>query len=186
LLKIPPTATTPITPGGTVTGIQVQEANTLHFYKTNNPAAFDYLKLLFSASLTHRNPLTLELEKGAAESWSVDTARSTVTFKLKTGLKWSDGQPLTAADYVWTYQQASKPENGWPYANTVGIDSYTAPDPLTLIIKLKNYTFDITIRADVIEPLPRHIWEKLDWNDATKNPEINKPSVVSGPWLLKS
>lgn len=186
LLKIPPTASMPITPGGGVVGAQIQEANTLHYYKTTNPAAFSYLKLLFSASLTRRNPLTLAVEKGAAESWAVDSTRNTVTFKLKPGLKWSDGQPLTADDYLWTYQQASKPENSWPYANSVGIDSYTASDPLTLVVKLKSYTFDIVSRADVIEPLPRHTWEKLDWNDASKNPEINKPSVVSGPWLLKS
>jgi peptide/nickel transport system substrate-binding protein len=32
--------------------------------------------------------------------------------------------------------------------------------------------------------LPKHIWEKLDWSDPEKNPEINHPTVVSGPYKL--
>ncbi len=31
----------------------------------------------------------------------------------------------------------------------------------------------------------KHIWEELDWGDPSTNPEINHPSVVSGPYLLK-
>jgi len=37
---------------------------------------------------------------------------------------------------------------------------------------------------DFVQPLPKHVWEKLDWSDPEKNPEINSPSVVSGPYKL--
>ncbi|MEI7556921.1 ABC transporter substrate-binding protein [Candidatus Chlorohelix sp.] len=195
LLKVPPISASAEITGGTVTGAKIREADTLHYYKTTNPASFEYLSLLYAASLTRRNPLTLTLDKNAAESWTSDSATSTVTFKLKAGLKWSDGQPITADDYVWTYEQARKAENGWFYAigaiyqadksGSEGIESYIALDSSTLVIKLHSTTFDMVTRADVIEPLPKHIWEKLDWNNPAKNPEINKPSVVSGPWLLK-
>jgi peptide/nickel transport system substrate-binding protein len=50
---------------------------------------------------------------------------------------------------------------------------------------MNTLTFDIVERGDVITPLPRHIWEGKDWNDPTKNSEIDNPSVVSGPWKMK-
>jgi peptide/nickel transport system substrate-binding protein len=110
-------------------------------------------------------------------------------------LKWSDGAPITSSDYLWTYQQLRKPENGWSLApealynpndpRSAGIESYEAPDPRTLVIKLHAASSDIISRADVIEPLPRQVWEKGDWNDPAKNPQANAPTVVSGPWKLK-
>ena len=39
--------------------------------------------------------------------------------------------------------------------------------------------------SGLITPLPKHVWEKLDWSDPEKNPEINNPTVVSGPYTLK-
>ncbi len=39
--------------------------------------------------------------------------------------------------------------------------------------------------ADAVTPFPRHIWEKYDWSDPTKNPEINAPTVGSGSYKLK-
>lgn len=181
--------------GGTITGAYTQEAKTLHLYKDNTESGYSYLKLLFAASLIKRNPTSLMLERNAAENWAVDNASATVTFTLKPNLKWSDGKPITSNDYLWTYQQARKPENRWRFASAAfsgadfpesnGIENVSAPDPRTLVVKLKSYTFDVVSRADVIQPLPAHIWQTLDWNDAAKNPEINKPSVVSGAWLLK-
>ena len=38
-----------------------------------------------------------------AESWSVEPDHMTWTFKLRHGLRWSDGQPLTAEDVVFTW-----------------------------------------------------------------------------------
>jgi peptide/nickel transport system substrate-binding protein len=37
----------------------------------------------------------------------------------------------------------------------------------------------------LITPLPEHVWKNLSWDDPDKNPEINQPSVVSGPYTLK-
>ncbi len=190
---LPPTPTPPVVTGGKASGGLLNDGLTLHPYKRNNPTGQDWVDLLFAASLTRRDPTTLQPGPGAAESWTV--ADTTVTFVLKDGLKWSDGTPLTSADYVWTYQQARKPENGWPLAreafynpadpNSSGIESYEAVDPRTLKIKVHSGGSDLVSRADAIQPLPRQVWEKLDWNDAAKNPQINLPNVVSGPWRLK-
>ena len=188
-----PTPAPPVIFGGKATGGVISDGLTLHPYKSNNATGQGYVSLLFAASLTRRDPQTLLPMPGAAESWKITD--TTVTFTLKDGLKWSDGQPLTSADYVWTYGQAKKPENGWPLARqalfsptdpgSTGIESYEAPDPRTLKIKLHSLTADFVSRADVIEPLPQHTWASLDWNDPTRNPQILAPTVVSGPWKLK-
>jgi peptide/nickel transport system substrate-binding protein len=190
---IAPTPTPPVILGGQATGAALNDALTLHPYKANNSTGQQYLPLLYGAGLTRLDPLTLQPQPAAAEHWSVTD--TTVTFTLKADLKWSDGQPLTSADYLWTYQQAAKPQNGWPLAQeaifnpddpaSAGIETYQAPDPQTLVIKLHSFSADIISRADIIEPLPSHIWGNLDWNDPTRNPQIKAPSVVSGPWKLK-
>lgn len=53
--------------------------------------------------LTTQNPITGEIEPVLAESWSVTDDELGFIFTLREGLKWSDGQALTADDVVFTY-----------------------------------------------------------------------------------
>ena len=89
---------------------------------------------------------------------------------------------MTTDDYVWTYQQVIKPENKYPYLENFGdITAFVAQDPKTLVVTLKDaFSTGLITAGSAITPLPRHIWEKLDWSDPTKNPEINAPTVASG------
>jgi len=45
-----------------------------------------------------------QVKPGLAESWTVAPDQKTWTFKLRKGLRWSDGEPLTAEDVVFTFQ----------------------------------------------------------------------------------
>ncbi|MEY2427945.1 MAG: peptide/nickel transport system substrate-binding protein [Verrucomicrobiota bacterium] len=78
--------------------------------KTFNPLfAFDaasdgIVRLLFS-SLVNLNCLTQEAGPGLAESWSVAPDQKTWTFKLRQGVRWSDGQPFSAEDVVFTWNE---------------------------------------------------------------------------------
>lgn len=54
--------------------------------------------------LTKENGLTGEYEPALAESWQFSPDKKRVVFTLREGLKWSDGQPLTADDVVFTYE----------------------------------------------------------------------------------
>jgi peptide/nickel transport system substrate-binding protein len=49
-----------------------------------------------------RNNFTLEFEPSLAESWSISADELTITYTLRRDLKWSDGTPLTAKDFVLT------------------------------------------------------------------------------------
>lgn len=52
----------------------------------------------------------------SAESWEVSDDGLTWTFHIKPGLQWSDGTPLTAADWEATYQLIANPEHAWDFA----------------------------------------------------------------------
>jgi peptide/nickel transport system substrate-binding protein len=181
--------------GGNLTTAYSSDIKTLHPLKTQALQSFDYVEYMFNAKLIKRDPKTLEVVGRAAQSWTLDRESATVTFKLKPNIKWSDGKPITAEDYVWTWQQAIKKENGWPSAASAvyvsdkplpnAIKEFVAVDAQTIKITMGSLIFNIIEEADKIQPLPKHIWDGKDWNDPTKNPEIDSPSVFSGPWKFK-
>jgi peptide/nickel transport system substrate-binding protein len=112
----------------------------------------------------------------------------TITVHLRKGVVWSDGAPLTAADWLFTYHAVMNPRNdtktryGWD-----DIASASAPNPYTLVIHLKRPSvaaFNIlTMAGAAYPPLPAHLLAKLpDLNHAT----FNTAPISSGPFLLKS
>jgi len=58
--------------------------------------------------LVEINPTTLALEPGLAESWSVADDGVTYTFKMKAGLTFASGNPVTAEAAAWSLQRAVK------------------------------------------------------------------------------
>jgi len=181
-----PTPTAAAVPkrGGDFKEVVAADAVSFHPYQTTDAVSGDFQSRVYASGLWMRDPKTLQPIPNMAESWTIDG--KTYTFKLRKDLKWSDGTPLTAHDFQWTFEQASKPENRYPYVEALwDVLSYKATDAYTLEIVLKEETCNGLAAADAITPLPRLVWSKLDWNDPTKNPEINSPSVVSGPYKLK-
>ena len=53
---------------------------------------------------------------GVAEKWEVSADGKTYTFHLRDNAKWSDGSPVTAADFVYAWQRAVNPASGGEYA----------------------------------------------------------------------
>jgi len=53
--------------------------------------------------LVQQNPLTGEIEPALAKSWTISEDKKEIIFTLRDTLKWSDGEPLTAEDVVFTY-----------------------------------------------------------------------------------
>jgi peptide/nickel transport system substrate-binding protein len=173
--------------GGGMTVASIADAVSLHPFKTSDTASGEYQALVYGGSLLERNPEDISQFRGAfAESWTVGDDKVTYTFRLKPDLVWSDGQPITSADFKWTFEQANNPANAYPYiTNLEEIVSYEAPDPRTLVIRLAEPVAIGLEQVDQITPLPKHVWETLDWNDPSRNPEINKPTVGSGPFMLQ-
>lgn len=172
--------------GGEYRDVATSDAVSFHPYLVSDGASFGYQGLVYSGSLLRLDENTLEYIPHMAESYTISDDGLTFTFKLRQGLKWSDGQPLTAQDFKWAYDQATKPENGYPYLSQLDfISSYEALDDYTIQVKIDEvYAPALGQMAGLITPLPKHIWENLDWSDPEKNPEINHPTVVSGPYKL--
>ncbi len=122
-----------------------------------------------------------------AECYTISDDGLTFTFNLREGMLWSDGEPITANDFKWTYDQMIDPANEFPYLSQLEfITSYEALDDYTLEIKIDEvYAPALGQMSGLITPLPVHIWEDLDWSDPETNPEISSPTVVSGPYKLK-
>ncbi|KGE03116.1 peptide ABC transporter substrate-binding protein [Pseudohaliea rubra] len=73
------------------------------------------IRALFEG-LAVKNPHTLEPEPGVAESWNVSEDGRVVTFHLRADARWSNGDPVTAEQYVWSWRRALHPEMGNLYA----------------------------------------------------------------------
>lgn len=173
--------------GGQYRSTATSDAVSFHPYLTSDSASSGYQANVWASGLLRLDENTLDYIPNMAESYSISEDGLTFTFKLRPDLKWSDGEPLTAHDFQYAYDNATKPENEYPYLSQLEfIKSYKALDDQTLEVKIGEvYAPALGQMAGLITPLPKHIWEKLDWSDPEKNPEILNPTVVSGPYKLK-
>lgn len=135
--------------------------------KTFNPLfAFDaasdgIVRLLFS-SLVNFNFLTQEAGPGLAESWSVAADQKTWTFKLRQGVRWSDGQPLSAEDVVFTWNEIMQN----PDYNRMTFDLFRIGGKSFVITKTDDFTVKV-VTPEIYAPfveffgvvpiLPKHV-----------------------------
>jgi peptide/nickel transport system substrate-binding protein len=90
-----------------------------------------------------------------ATSYTMSADKKTYTFKLRKGVKFSNGKPLTSADVKFSIDQNRKATKGWAYLDTA-IKSVDAPSPDTVVINLKfpwaPLLADLSIFANGIVP----------------------------------
>ncbi|MEP6871809.1 MAG: peptide ABC transporter substrate-binding protein [Anaerolineaceae bacterium] len=111
----------------------------------------------------------------------------TYTFKLKTNLTWTDGQPLTASDVVFTVRRLGAADfrgdqslaEGW-----LGVEVST-PDPTTVVIKLKQASAPFLARNATLGILPEHLLNGLSAAEMFDAP-FNTQPVGSGPFKVAS
>jgi ABC-type transport system substrate-binding protein len=92
----------------------VEIAKVLDFYESVYTRPSDAASDLFSEPLV-RLDKNFQLQPAAAESWSGSTDGMTWTFKIRQGMVWSDGNPVTANDWVKTFQYGADPEHAWDF-----------------------------------------------------------------------
>ena len=116
-----------------------------------------------------------------AESANVSEDGTVWTFKIRDGLKWHDGQPLTAEDIAWTYNlYKDTPE--YPYLNgyyTTYFDTIEATENNEVILTLTEAIPNIESQLVFLYVLPKHVWEgvnKLEYE--------NTEMIGSGPFKM--
>lgn len=69
-----------------------------------NESAYSVFGFIYDG-LISENPFTSQLEPNLAESWEVSEDKKRIVVTLREGLKWSDGEPMTADDVIFTYNE---------------------------------------------------------------------------------
>ncbi|MDO4204477.1 MAG: peptide ABC transporter substrate-binding protein [Selenomonadaceae bacterium] len=133
-----------------------------------------------------------------AERWDISPDGRTYTFHLRPGICWSDGTPITADDFVYSWQRVLDPKVGcgnaymlYPILNAEEYNTEEAKteslglkalDPTTLQVVLKNptaYFLDLTA-FHVFYPIPKHIAAKASDTWASNYETI----VGCGPYTI--
>ncbi len=69
--------------------------------------------------LTRFDPVTAAPIPGLADRWSVSTDGRVYTFHVRTNAKWSTGEPITAHDFVWSWQRILSPSTASEYCGVL-------------------------------------------------------------------
>ena len=119
------------------------------------------IRLLF-APLVNLDLATQQPGPGLAESWSVAPDQKTWTFKLRQGVRWSDGQPFTADDVVFTWNDIMYN----PEFNRVTFDLFRIGGQNFAVTKVDDFTVQV-VTPEVFAPfveffgsvpiLPKHV-----------------------------
>lgn len=91
---------------------------------------------------------------GVAERWEITEDGKVYTFFLRTNAKWSDGQPVTAHDFVYAWERVLNPKTGAPYAYILyflkNAEAYNAgklADPKQLgFVAIDDHTLKVTLK----------------------------------------
>ncbi len=109
-----------------------------------------------------------------------------VTFRLLPDLTWSDGEPLTAEDSLYTFTLASNPDVSGSSAYLISrTKSYEAADATTIQWWGKPGFIDPTYSTDFWMPLPKHIWSQFAVDKITDNDETARTPLGWGPYVIQ-
>ncbi len=92
-------------PGGEVQYTAESFPNTFNNLLGKKKESKAITKMIMGAGLTGVSPVSGRIVPAFAKSWSLSEDKQVYTFHLRRGLKFSDGQPLTAKDVVFTYEE---------------------------------------------------------------------------------
>ncbi len=177
------------------------DPKTFNYITSDEASSGEILALMYEGLLT-TNGVTGELEPGLAESWEISPDQKRITYKLREGLKWSDGEPMTVDDVLFTYNEIvfnekiptsvadifRVGEQGL-FPKVTKIDEqrveFASPEPFAPLLRFAGGAF-----------LPKHALEKsVQSLDDQGNPQFlstwgtdvePKKLIASGPYRLKS
>ena len=146
--------------------------------KTLDPAKVDdqvseLVRYLTGGVLVRLNRTSMAAEPELAESWRISADGKAVTFRLRTGLHFSDGSPLRSSDVAGTLRRVLSPATAAPVADEFVAPAKVTvetPDELTVVLHLSSRVVNVAAVFDEIAIEP-----------------ANRPtgaSVTSGPYFV--
>ncbi|MFA5257031.1 MAG: extracellular solute-binding protein [Opitutales bacterium] len=172
--------------GGTVRSFMLSWPPTLRFV---GPDANHSMRGVFldenKMSLCDLHPITRRWIPGLATAWAVSKDKRTVYYRLDPDATYSDGVPVNADDYLYTFYFMQSPCINAPWYNNWYGESYSN------ITKYDQYTISVTLpeaKPDpvyytALSPTPAHFYRIL--NDKFVEEFQWKFEPTTGPWELK-
>jgi peptide/nickel transport system substrate-binding protein len=136
-------------------------------------------------SLLQRDPDTLEWQGLLAESWSFSEDGMTLTFRLQPGLRFSDGEPLTAHDVAFTFRFVMDERIAAPRSRAYleKLESVEALDDLTVVFTFAEPYFNALQLAGGLDVLAEHFYARYLDEPETFN-QSRGILLGSGPYRL--
>ena len=184
-------------PGGERVISSMSLPKTFNTYLASETSSTDVTGQMY-LGLVRTNPVTTEIEPSLAESWEISDDKMTYVFKMREGVKWSDGEAITADDVVFTFNEIINNKNV-PNNSRDGLlvdDKFpevTKIDEMTVQVKTAK-PFAPFLRTIGAEIMPEHVFRGTTQPDASGKVKFNsmwglnsdvKKIVVSGPWKVK-
>lgn len=134
-------------------------------------------------TLLYFNRIDGSIHPWLASSYKWSSDATSVTFTLQPGVKWSDGQPFTSDDVLFTLNLAKQ----YPALDLNSLwqvlQSVSAPDAQTVVVTFKHPASPMLwYIAGQTYIVPRHVWQGM--GDPTLT--TNDHPVGTGPFVLKS
>lgn len=117
-----------------------------------------------------------------AESWEAAPDGKTITFKLRQGVTWHDGEPFTSADVAFTAMEMWKKILNYGSTLQLFLNAVDTPDPHTAVFRYERpMPLNLLLRAlpDLGYVSPKHLYENA--GDIRQNP-VNLAPVGTGPF----
>jgi peptide/nickel transport system substrate-binding protein len=152
--------------------------------------------------LINTDGITSEIIPAAAESWEISEDKRTIIFTLRPGLRWSDGEPLTVEDVLFTFNEIyfneaipTDSRDILRVGNDRLLPTITAPDDRHIQVQVSE-PFAPLLRNLGLPILPKHkLAEAVRTLDSEGNPKFlsmwgnntdPKEIVSNGPFILES
>lgn len=180
------------------------EPRFLDLQRCNSVIEHHIMLSLYQGLVSENRDNDNSVEPGMAESWEASDDKSVWTFHLRKDAKWSDGVPLTARDFVWSYRRMLRKELGAQYSDMLfmlknGREVYDgtvkeeelgvlAPDDHTLELTLIGPTpyFPLMACHTSWWVVPQHVIEKYGGITDVMNPWTDEDKIVgNGPFIMK-
>lgn len=183
------------------------EPPTLEIQQITGVSGGNIVRALFEGLCTFHPSKDDVIEPGAAERWESNEDMTVWTFHLRPQAVWSDGVPVTAHDFVFSYRRMLEPKFAAKYSSMLyyikGAEDFNKSKPgevdfSTVGVKaLDDYTLQVTLRASINlpeitkhttwYPVPKHIVLKYGDIDEKYTGWTDPGNMVSnGAFTLKS
>ena len=165
-------------------------ASTLHMSISASPARVNPIistdsvssqitRWIFNSLVTYDKDANIKME--LAKSYKF-LDEKTLEFELRDDILWSDGEPFSAKDVLFTYETIISPKIYTPYSSSFRhIESVKMINNYKIVVKYK-YPYFNALEIWMMEILPKHILEN---EKDLMTSKFNQSPIGTGPYTLK-